>query len=229
MVTRVERCDVSWFSSMIFDLDGTLWKDGDPIAENIELAAAAEPANAWYISNSDRYRGSDVLARLQGLGVRAIREHCITALDGVLCAVESGVARGGTVSLPIGNSGLEAEIRRRGFNVTVDLDRSLPTIIALGPNAREVAQEMGDLMGWLGWITNLDVEVHREGGLVPGLGTYFGNAEMMSLEVIGKPQCFLPVVAKVPPGRQTVIVGDNPATDGLLAAKMGSAYFDCRR
>jgi 4-nitrophenyl phosphatase len=213
------------------DLDGVIWRGDAPIrgaAEGIAALRAADLRVAFLSNNSSQVRG-DVVAKLEQQGIPAAPTDVFTSAGAAADLLTGDLEPGARVLVcggpgvvealheagltPVRESGPDDPVAAVvvGFHRDFDFDGLTRAVDAVRAGARFVA-------------TNLDPTYPVPGGLVPGSGAIVAAVATASgavPEVAGKPAA--PTVAMVRRvlGREGVVVGDRPSTDGALADALG--------
>jgi len=224
---------VAW----VLDLDGVIWLAHQPIAGSVEAVQALDAAgeDVVFVTNFSALTKSDAEGKLGAIGIDATdrvitsamagaslvepgERVLVCAADGVWEAVEARGAQPLDPSDGIGvHAGVDAVIV--GFHTHFDFERLGAAARALHHGAR--------LIG-----TNADPTYPTPEGLLPGNGSLVAavaTAGKVDAVIAGKPHP--PVAALVHAhlgsavGDQShIVVGDLPATDGLLATELGFRF-----
>jgi 4-nitrophenyl phosphatase len=226
--------------SWVLDLDGVVWLAGEAIpgaARAIgDLRAAGE--QVLFVTNFSTLTSEEVLGRLRAVGVDAGRDDVLTSAmaaaslvrpdeqvlvlagPGVWEAVESVGAR---PVEPVGRDSPPVDAVIVGYHTNFDYDRLAAGQQAVRAGARLIA-------------TNSDPTYPTPERLLPGGGSLVAAVEtaaQVRATVAGKPH---PPMADLvhqrigsTPGdpanaERHIVVGDLPATDGLLAARLGYRF-----
>ncbi len=221
----------------VLDLDGVIWLAHEPIAGSVdavrELDAAGE--DVLFVTNFSALTKHDAEAKLAAIGIDAADRVITSAMAGaslvqpgerVLVCGGEGVweavgERGAEPLNPGDGIGVHAEVDAVivGFHLDFDFGRLGACARALHEGARLIA-------------TNADPTYPTPDGLLPGNGSLVAavaTAGKVEATVAGKPHA--PVAALVhqhlgsePGDRRNIVVGDLPATDGLLATELGFRF-----
>lgn len=218
------------YDTVIFDLDGTLYRGCKPIPGAVEaIETLMSSFRCLYLSNNGK-RGSDFLAeRLRRLGFAARPEEILSSADIVLeCMSELG----GTLRvLPLTSAELAGDLRRAGYEVVDDADAD---IVIVGVDRALTRRRMvNGLRACLGGATllatNEDSTYPGQNGLRPAAGAYVGFFRGMGFEpdrFCGKPDEWAIRTALrlwgISDGRRCLFVGDNLRTDIETARRVGA-------
>ena len=216
----------------ILDLDGVVWLAGTPIGD---VAGAVDTirrsgARVAFVTNNSSPTLAALRRRLAAVGIDADPGELATSARAAASLLEPG--QSATV---LAEDGVLEALEERGVR---------PTAAGEGPGDAAVvgwsrqfdfaaltriataARHTGRLVA-----TNADPTHPTPDGLVPGSGALLAAVAMASgvaPEVAGKPnvpmQRYLLDSLGVVPGPETVLVGDQPGTDGCMAAALGVAF-----
>jgi glycerol-1-phosphatase len=210
----------------VVDLDGVVWLAEEPIAGAADALSRLRAAEirVVFATNNSAPTVAEFVARLARAGIDVVPGDLVTAAQ----AAASMLARGSTAVVCADGGMLEA------------LDEREVTVVPEGPADAVV----------VGWTRRFDFEMLataatavRAGArfigtnedpthptperLLPGSGAFVAavaTAAQATPEIAGKPH--EPLVAllreRAPDAR--IVVGDRPATDGLLARRLGLPY-----
>lgn len=208
----------------MIDLDGVVWLTGRPIPGVDEAIARLRGAGVRVVfaTNNSSPTRSELRRRLDHCGIGAPDEDLLRSAD-----VAAGLLQPGTTALVVGDDGIIEALGDRGVTVVpggpadavvVGWTRNF-TFDAVDRAARAVR----DGARFIG--TNEDPTFPTPEGLVPGAGALLAavaTAAETTPEVAGKPHrpTADALAAIVPAGDLRVMVGDRPATDGMLAAQL---------
>jgi HAD superfamily hydrolase (TIGR01450 family) len=214
----------------IVDLDGVIWLSGEPIGDVSGAVADLEAAGITvvFVTNNSAPTIAEQLQRIERVGIRVGRDQLVSSSQ----AAASLLQPGQSVSV-LGEQGLVDALEARGVEVrprggdagvvgwsrSFDFDR----LAAVATTARD----SGVLIG-----TNEDPTHPTPDGLLPGAGSLLAAVTIASgvtPQVAGKPH--RPIVDLLrrqfgvgPDGPPTLVVGDQPGTDGRLAAGLGMPF-----
>ena len=212
----------------VLDLDGVVWLTGRPIPGVDEAVARLRGAGVRVVfaTNNSSPTRAELRRRLQHCGVGAADEDLLRSAD-----VAAGLLQPGTTALVLGDDGIIEALGHRGVTVVPDGPADAVvvgwthnfTFDALDRAARAV-REGSRLVG-----TNEDPTFPTPDGLLPGAGALLAavaTAAERTPEVAGKPHRATAdaLAAMVPEGDLRAMVGDRPATDGVLAAQLGIPF-----
>lgn len=208
----------------MFDLDGCVWSGNvlNPGAGETLAALHGAGRRLGFISNNSRATGSDLRARLHGLGV-AMAEHVLTPLEivGPVIRERWGQAR----VLVMGAAELADAIAAAGHEVVPMTDWRRATVVAVGNDfdltyERLTAASRAVAAGAPLVTPNVDPRLPIEGGaFLPGSGAIVAAvaaAAGATPVVVGKPEPPLFLMALRRLGlapAATAMVGDSMPSD----------------
>jgi 4-nitrophenyl phosphatase len=213
---------VAW----IIDLDGVVWLADVPIPGAAEAIAALRAAGerVVFLTNNSSLTEADYLAKLERVGVPAAGDDLITSARAAAALVPSGAT-----ALVCAGAGVEEALQARdvrtvregaadvvvvGWHRDFDFERLTAAARAVRNGAALLA-------------TNDDATYPSPDGLLPGCGAILAavsTAAGVPATIAGKP--YPPMAALVrdrlgPDLVDSVMVGDRPDTDGLMARHLG--------
>jgi len=210
----------------VIDLDGVVWLAQDPIPGSADAVSRLRDAGVGvlFATNNALPTLGELVDQLAANGIAAERDDLVTSAQ----AAASLLAPGSTAVACAGGGVLEA-LADRGVTVVpegpadavvvgltrrFDFDMLATATSAVRGGARLVG-------------TNEDATYPTPGRLLPGAGALLAavsTAAQATPEVAGKPHD--PIVALLgarAPGA-SLVVGDRPSTDGLLARRLGVRF-----
>lgn len=217
------------YDAILCDLDGCLIS-GTRVLPGAQALIARAGARLIILSNNSTDTPASLSQRLAAMGLEAPAERIVLAGTAAL----DHLAQEGKVRLCLyGSAALTAHARGLGLT----LDRERPSHVLL---TRDEDFAYGDLKACVGFlrggarllVANPD-ESHPgpQGEPVPETGSLLAAilSVLPGLEytVIGKPEAGLyrHAMARLPAGaRRLLAIGDNPATDGVGAERLGLDY-----
>ncbi len=218
----------------ILDLDGVVWLSEEPIPGSTEAIASLREAGhrVMFLTNNAGPRVSELVAKLEGMGVPATPDEVVTSAQAAASLLEPGstalVCAGDGVREALAARGVravregDADAVVVGFHRDFDYDRLTAAFLAVHHGAR--------LIG-----TNDDTTYPTPDGPIPGGGAILAAvaaAAGVEPEVAGKPYApmgkLLAERLRMVDGRgggrgaggDTILVGDRPSTDGLMARRL---------
>ncbi len=225
------KAPVAW----ILDLDGVVWLSERPIPGSIEAIAALRDAGhrVMFLTNNAGPTVADLVAKLCDMGVPAEPDELVTSAQAAASLLDPG-----TTALLCAGPGVREALEARGVEVVregdadavvvgfhrdFDYHRLTAAFLAVHHGAR--------LIG-----TNDDTTYPTPDGPIPGGGAILAAvaaAAGIEPEVAGKP--YAPMAALLATrlegpgrdgsghsedGRDSILVGDRPSTDGLMARRL---------
>lgn len=208
------------------DLDGVVWLADEVIPGAPEAIARIRAAGhpVVFLTNNSSQPVDFYVGKLRSMGVSAVPEEMVTSAQAaarlvspgqvaLLCAgpgvEEALVARGVSVVRQGG-----ADVVVVGWHTDFDYDRLTVATTAVLGGAR--------LIG-----TNDDPTYPTPGGVLPGGGAILAAVAYASgvvPVVAGKPNAAMAELVGERVGAVSVLVGDRPSTDGLMARALGARF-----
>ena len=230
---------------VIFDLDGVVYRGHQPIEGAPRLIEALHAAGVAvrFATNNSMIARDGYVARLAGMGIQTTAEEIVTSTSATIEHLRRHAPDVRSV-LAIGADGMRAELAAAGLDVVMaadagsgdhggPLDRAYDAVIVgLDPHVdyRRLAAAMTAVAAGARLIaTNADARYPTAVGFLPGAGAIvaaLATATGIEPEVIGKPSpaMFTAILESSGiPGRDAVVVGDNPDADILGAHRAGCA------
>lgn len=217
----------------VLDLDGTL-VSGDGLLPGALDAAAAirERVEAvCFLTNNPTVPPEAYAARLRDLGIEAAPEEVVTACTATLAYLREHHADDAVYA--IAGEDIVAQLRDAGVSLVADPTACECVVAGYDPDfdyddMRAALRAFGDSAG-VGFVgTDPDRTIPTPDGPVPGSGAIVhaisGVAERDPDVVLGKPSAATAdIVAERlgVPAADTVVVGDNPATDVAFGERAG--------
>lgn len=206
----------------MIDLDGVIWLTGEPI-EGVDSAVAAlrgAGVRTLFATNNSAPTRAELHARMANCGITADDHDLLTSAD-----VAAAMLPVGSSALVLADDGVREALRHHGVTVVEDgpadavivgwtKSFTFDTIAQAASAVRDGARLIG---------TNEDPTHPTPHGLLPGGGAILAavaTAAEAVPEVAGKPH--LPTADAIAERAQDlrVMVGDRPATDGVLASQL---------
>ena len=230
---------------VIFDLDGVVYRGAEPISGAAELVAWLHEAGVAvrFATNNSMVAREGYVERLGAMGIATSVEEIVTSSSATVEHLHRHAPDVRQV-LAIGAEGLREELTAAGFDTTMagDVTAAVPggaleerydaVIVGLDPSFdyARLSSGMSAVAGGARLIaTNADARYPTPAGFLPGAGSIVASlaaATGVTPEVIGKPEpaMFRAIIeAAGVPAAETVVVGDNPASDIAGARRAGCA------
>ncbi len=219
----------------ILDLDGVVWLSEQPIPGSSDAVAALRKAGhrVLFLTNNAGPRVATLVEKLRGMGVPAEPDDVVTSAQAAASLLEPG-----STALLCAGPGVREALEARGVKVVrdgdadavvvgfhrdFDYDRLTAAFLAVHHGARLVG-------------TNDDTTYPTPDGPIPGGGSILAAvaaAAGVEPEVAGKP--YEPMATLLAErlaaegdeeddGAQSILVGDRPSTDGLMARRLGLPF-----
>ena len=210
------------------DLDGTVWLDGHPLPGAVEAIATARSLGhrVLFATNNSSSRPDEIVARLERVGIAA-KGDVVSSADAIGHLIQPGervyVIGGTGIRNSVTQHGgklvnsADADVVAVGRDVTFDFSKLTIANRAIRSGARFVA-------------SNDDLTFPTPDGLAPGVGAILAAITASTgqkPEVAGKPYLPMAEVLRAELGRDmrnTVVIGDLQATDGLFAQIIGVPF-----
>ncbi|HUQ62468.1 MAG TPA: HAD-IIA family hydrolase [Acidimicrobiales bacterium] len=213
----------------LLDLDGVVWLAEDPIPGSSEAIARLRAAGhgVYFLTNNSAPTVDELRKKLGGMGVEVSPDDLVTSAQAAASLLEPGstalVCAGAGVKSALEERGVEtvregaAEAVVVGFHRDFDYARLTAAFKAIEGGAR--------LIG-----TNDDATYPTPDGPVPGGGALLAavaTAGGVEPEVAGKPYEPFAALVRTRVGAgvgDSIMVGDRPSTDGLMAQRLGISF-----
>jgi 4-nitrophenyl phosphatase len=230
---------------VIFDLDGVVYRGAEPVPGAADLVAWLHEAGVAvrFATNNSMVAREGYVERLGAMGIATSVEEIVTSSSATVEHLHRHAPDVRRV-LAIGAEGLREELTAAGLATTMagDVHAAVPggtleeaydaVIVGLDPSFdyERLASAMSAVAGGARLIaTNADARYPTPAGFLPGAGSIvaaLAAATGVTPEVIGKPEpaMFRAIIeAAGVPASETVVVGDNPASDVAGARRAGCA------
>jgi glycerol 3-phosphatase-2 len=216
------------YDLVVFDLDGVLYRGGEPVAHAPEVLATLRRSGIrpCFLTNNSSRTPEQVADKLRGVGIAADPGEVMTS---ALATADLLRRRGGGTAYVIGQDGIRTALADAGI-VVLDGEPDLVDHVVVGIDlevtyaklrvACEMVQRGAALVA-----TNPDRSLPAAGSVWPGAGALLAvitETTGASAEVVGKP--FTPVfeAARDRAGaRLPLVVGDRLDTDIAGARALG--------
>lgn len=228
---------------VIFDLDGVVYRGSEPIAGAADLVRWLHDRGVAvrFATNNSMVARPGYVERLGGMGIVTSVDEIVTSTSATIVHLRLHAPQVRTV-LGIGADGMRVELEGAGFAVDMagdarqvqpgaPLDRRYDAVIVgLDPSFdyHRLAIATSAVSGGAALVaTNADARYPTPAGFLPGAGSMVAAvaaASGVAPEIIGKPEpaMFRAILeASGIPGSETVVVGDNPASDVIAARRAG--------
>ena len=215
------------YDAVLFDLDGVLYRGGEPIAHAAEAVSRLREhgTRVAFVTNNSSRTPEAVAERLRGVGVDASVEEVVTS---ALATAELLAARGIRDAFVVGGDGLRRALRAAGIAI-VDGGVSVPDAVVVGfdPDVtygglRDAAVRVARGAAFIG--SNPDASFPAaDGENWPGAGALIAAIETTTgarAEIVGKPNPpLLRSALDRAGGGAPLMIGDRLDTDidGALA------------
>jgi 4-nitrophenyl phosphatase len=230
---------------VIFDLDGVVYRGTEAIPGAAELVAWLHHCGVAvrFATNNSMVAREGYVERLSAMGIQTTADEIVTSSSATVEHLHRHAPEVRRV-MAIGAEGLREELEAAGFETAMagDVSAAVPggaleesydaLIVGLDPafDYGRLASGMSAVAAGARLIaTNADARYPTPAGFLPGAGSIVASltvATGVTPEVIGKPEpaMFRAIIeASGIPATETVVVGDNPASDIIGARRAGCA------
>jgi len=218
---------VTW----VLDCDGVIWL-GDEVIEGAPEAVSrirSAGVSAVFLTNNSYARRRDHVDKLARMGIEARPEDVLTSAMAAARLLEAG-----ELALVLGGPGVIEELEAAGVEVLRPGERSAraPGVVVVGFDpefdfASLSAATSALRAGARLVATNDDATYPIRGGVLPGAGSLVSavaTAGGAVPSVAGKPNEATVGLLREQVAEVSMVVGDRPSTDGVLAGRLGSRF-----
>jgi HAD superfamily hydrolase (TIGR01450 family) len=212
----------------VIDLDGVVWLAGEPVPGSADAVRRLRDSGAavLFASNNSSPTISELIARLERVGIPARPDELVTSAQAAASMIE-----GGRTAFVVGDEGVAEALGDRGVKVARDGEGPHDVVVVGWTHdfdfdvlaaANRVVRAGARLIG-----TNEDPTHPTPEGLLPGAGALLAAVATAAgevPEVAGKPHPPLAHLIAARVGRVAAVVGDRPSTDGVLARHLGVPF-----
>jgi HAD superfamily hydrolase (TIGR01450 family) len=219
MQPATEKAPLSLGGTWILDLDGVVWLAGQPIAGVGEAISELRDhgVRVVFATNNSAPTTEELMERMRRADIAAAPEDLITSAQAA-----ASLIRPGESVLALADGGAREALLARGATI---VDEGRVDAVVVGwtrdftferlTRAADAVRAGARLIG-----TNDDPTHPTPTGLLPGSGAFLAavvTASGHDAQIAGKP--YQPMVDLIEEHHPdvTVVVGDRPSTDGLLA------------
>ena len=223
------------YDSFVFDLDGVLYIQNEPISSGIAFANRVSFAGKQrlFLTNNSKYTRADYRDKLSRLGVSGVKEEeILTSAYAAVFFLKKNRDIKGKSAFALGGLGLREELKSAGMTVLegdagrgadfvlvgwdteLTFDRLKNAVLAVNAGAEFIA-------------TNDDATFPAPDGLWPGAGAIVAAVERATGRtpvIVGKPHRYMMDIALARlggPSERTVLIGDRLETDVLGGRRAG--------
>ena len=219
---------LSRYGSLLFDLDGVIYRGDEPVAFAVETVNALLSAGkrVAFLTNNSTVRPESVSERLRSMGIAAEPERVVTSALATADHLLSD--RVGSVFV-IGEPALREAIRGAGIHVTQNGKEPVDAVV-VGLDRHVTYEAIRDAAllierGAAFVATNTDPSLPVPGGAWPGAGALVGAVQAttgVTPDVVGKPkpQLFRSAQDRAG-GGEPLVIGDRLDTDIAGALGLG--------
>ena len=210
----------------VIDLDGVVWLAEEPIPGSAEAVARLRAAGigVLFATNNSAPTVAELVERLGAAGIPAVPDEVVTSAQAAASMLEPGstaflCAEGGVVEALTARgvrvvASPPADAVVVGFSSRFDFDLLAETVTAIRQGARFIG-------------TNEDATHPTPDRILPGSGAILAavaTGAQAPPEVAGKPHDAMVALIRDRAPDALRLVGDRPATDGLMARRLGVPY-----
>jgi len=212
--------DIEKFSTILCDMDGVVWREGEVIWENVEGLRRLKNRGKKliFITNNSSKKWTDYAKRLEILGIEAdVIITSSTATANYL--INMGIKR----VYAIGEEGLFWALESVGIKLCDEKPEAVVVGIDRNFNYEKLKRASNFVyFGTFFVATNLDAHIREGNGILPGAGSIVSAISYASGRkpdvVIGKPNRYMFEGLDLKDG---VLIGDNLETDILGGKNVG--------
>lgn len=221
------------YDAILFDLDGTVYRGPQPVANAAETVRALRAAETpvRFVTNNASKTPEDVVAHLRELGIGAETTEVSTSAQAAAKLLASRLPTGATVVI-VGAPALEAEIEAVGLRPTRKASDEVAAVVQghwTETGWADLAEACLAIRAGALWVAcNVDATLPTERGELPGNGAMVAALQAATgaePEIAGKPEAPLFTTAATSANaRRPLVVGDRLETDmaGAVAAGLDS-------
>jgi glycerol 3-phosphatase-2 len=210
----------------VIDLDGVIWLAQEAIAGSADAVGRLRQAGirVVFATNNSLPTTAELIDQLAHVGIDAEADDIVTSGQAAASLLAAGstavVCGGGGVKEALADRGVTVVDEGPADAVVVGLTRAFT--FDLLATAVTAVRQGARLVG-----TNDDATYPTPGRILPGAGALLAavvTAAQVQPEVAGKPhEAVVALLAERAPGA-SMVVGDRPSTDGLLARRLGVPF-----
>ncbi|WJY27781.1 TIGR01457 family HAD-type hydrolase [Sporosarcina trichiuri] len=216
------------YKAVCFDLDGTVYKETEPIEESVAFlkSLAGTSADAYFITNNSSHTREQIVRKLAAFGIETDESHIMTSAIAAAeyCARE---LHGRTIQM-IGEAGLEEALAEKGIRTVSRGGDVVVMGIDHGITYDKLADACLSIRAGAEFIaTNGDLSVPGKEGLVPGNGAFaelVRSSTGVAPVIVGKPESYMLEFIRQESGvrkDEMIMIGDNYDTDILSGIRYG--------
>lgn len=204
----------------LFDLDGTLWKNGVPIQEAVECVNRLKSQNVevYYVTNNSTATIQDFVNRIQAIGIMCDANDIFNTgvATGLYCQ-DHHIQR----AYIVGEDGLKSTLNGYGVIETAETPQAVIVGLKRDVVYEELKLAMRAILNGAAFIaTNSDAQFPVGDGFLPGAGSLVAFVQTASKQepvIIGKPNKPMLDAAferyQLNTSDCVIMVGDNYDTD----------------
>lgn len=215
--------------TVILDLDGVIWLADKAIAGSPEAVGRLRAAGhrVLFLTNNSNPTVADLVRKLGAMGIPVEPQEIATSSQAAALLVEPG-----QTALVCGGKGVEEALAERGATPVYEGEADAVVVgFHKEFDYRRLTIAFRAVLGGARLVgTNDDPTYPTPDGPVPGGGALLAAvaaAATATPTVAGKPHPPMADLVRARLGddlRDTVLVGDRPSTDGLMAARLGVPF-----
>ena len=215
--------------TVILDLDGVIWLADKAIPGSPEAVGRLRAAGhrVLFLTNNSNPTVADLVRKLGAMGMPVEPQEIATSSQAAALLVEPG-----QTALVCGGKGVEEALAERGATPVYEGEADAVVVgFHKEFDYRRLTTAFRAVLGGARLVgTNDDPTYPTPDGPVPGGGALLAAvaaAATATPTVAGKPHPPMADLVRARLGddlRDTVLVGDRPSTDGLMAARLGVPF-----
>lgn len=214
------------FDVFLFDLDGVVYLGGEALPDAVESVNRLYEMDKKirFLTNDPRSKRETVVETLQSLGIDAREDEIVTS---GWATARYLAQQDVTTAAVVGSEGLRAELKGEGLVITDDTPEAMVVGADEETSYADIQRATRHIHRGATFVgTNPDGSFPTADGPAPGAGAIVRAVEAATgtePTVVGKPESlmFEMALAGIADDAQSVVVGDNPATDILGAHRAG--------
>ena len=221
-------------SHFIVDMDGVIYREGEPLDGSVELSNFLnENYNLTFLTNNSSKTPAEYVDKLDSLGIQVNKDQIMTSGKATALYLENDVDKDKKNCFVIGGLGLVEQIKEAGWDVYSDKkmrsDWEDVEVVVVGWDKHFNFEKMkyatlairdgADFIG-----TNPDNTYPSKEGIIPGAGAIISSIETASEvnpTIIGKPNPWMFEEMKIKNKEKTIIIGDRLDTDIKFGKNIG--------
>jgi HAD superfamily hydrolase (TIGR01450 family) len=210
----------------VTDLDGVVWLAERPIPGSARAVERLREAGArvLFVTNNAAPTVAELIERLAAAGIEAEEDDLITSAQAAAEMLEPG-----STAVVCAGEGVAEALSRRGVKVVPDAPADAVVVgLTFDFDFESLARAASAVRAGARFIgTNEDATHPTPERLLPGSGAVLAavaTAAQATPVIAGKPHGPLVSLVRRRASDISIVVGDRPSTDGLLAHRLGVPF-----